>query len=120
MRCVPGCHLCCLETEMPLTLEDVVRISKLGYDPAEFAEFRDGALRLRNVGGRCYFLDPGGKCRIYEHRPDGCRAYPVVVDARTGECVLDNLCPAVDTIDEAEFREKCSIAKRVISNMIRE
>lgn len=119
MRCVPGCHLCCLDTDMPLTLEDIVRISKLGYDPAEFSEYRRGALRLRNVNGRCYFLDSNGKCRIYQNRPYGCRAYPVVVEAETGECVLDGTCPAVETVEEEEFKEKCSIARWVVANIIR-
>lgn len=119
MRCLPGCHLCCLETEMPLTEDDVIRLASLGYDVEEFAEFRGGALRLRNVGGRCVFLDERGRCRVYESRPTGCRAYPVVIDADTGECLLDDLCPAADTVDPGEFRSWCELARRVVSSALR-
>lgn len=37
--------------------------------------------------GRCVFLDPGGRCSVYEARPRQCRTYPfwpeVVATART-------------------------------------
>ncbi|RLG47527.1 MAG: YkgJ family cysteine cluster protein [Thermoproteota archaeon] len=115
MRCPPGCHLCCLNTRMPLTRGDVKRITSLGYDPGEFA-VRDerGILRLRNVGGRCYFLRDG-RCSIYESRPLGCRAYPVVWDPERGACVKDPECPG--ELEAGEFVEMCAMALRVVEEL---
>ncbi len=119
VRCPPGCHLCCLDTEMPLTQADVLRLVSHGHELEEFAEFRDGLLRLKNVGGRCVFLNGRGRCRVYPIRPAGCRAYPVVVEAESGECVLDDLCPAADTVEPSEFAEWCRLAREVVSSAIR-
>ena len=95
-RVAPGvyCARCCYGTEMPLTEDDVRRLERLGYRRAEFAvRGPDGVLRLRNVGGRCYFLDPRtGACRVYEHRPLGCRLYPLVCVPGLGVTV-DPECP---------------------------
>jgi len=104
---------------MSLTQVDVLRLVSHGHELEEFAEFRGGLLRLRNVGGRCVFLDDRGRCRVYPIRPNDCRAYPVVVDAGRGECVLDDLCPAVDTVEPGEFAEWCRLAREVVSSAIR-
>ncbi len=116
MMCPEGCHLCCIETEMILTEDDARRLESLGYRREEFAEFRDGFLRLRNVDGRCFFLRDG-RCSVYEHRPMGCRAYPVVFDLDGGRCTLDPLCPASHTVSREEFREGCSIVRRVLRDV---
>ena len=108
MICPEGCHLCCLETEMILTESDVRRLESLGYRREDFSEFRDGFVRLKNIDGRCYFLRDG-KCEVYEHRPMGCRAYPVVFDLKRGECVIDDYCPAGWTVSDEEFDEKCGL-----------
>ena len=34
-----------------------------------------------------------GKCSIYEHRPIGCRLYPVIIDIETFEPIIDEECP---------------------------
>lgn len=89
------CGKCCEDTEMPLTRDDVKRILALGYRLEEFAEFRGGVLRLKNVGGRCVFNDPETKlCKIYEHRPDGCRLYPLVYVDGLGPALDAEVCPA--------------------------
>ena len=88
-----GCSLCCRSTLMPLTNEDVRRLTALGYPEGSFTEKVGGWVRLRNdAAGDCYFLK-GGLCSVYPHRPEGCRAYPLVVDADSGEAVLDPECP---------------------------
>lgn len=115
MLCPEGCHICCIETEMILTESDIRRIESLGYSREEFSEKSD-FYRLRNVNGRCYFLE-GGKCKIYENRPLGCRAYPVVFNISANECELDDLCPAIDTIDEDEFEEKCLIILKILEEL---
>jgi len=84
------CGKCCYETEMPLTNEDVKRIESLGYKKEDFSIVVNGIRRLRNVNGKCYFLR-NNRCIIYEHRPEGCRLYPLVFDGK--DVVVDKLCP---------------------------
>ncbi|RLG40132.1 MAG: YkgJ family cysteine cluster protein [Thermoproteota archaeon] len=116
MICLEGCFLCCLDTEMILTEEDIRRLESLGYEREDFSEFRDGFIRLKNVDGRCFFLKDG-KCSIYEYRPLGCRAYPVIFDLSSGKCTLDELCPARQTVSEEELEEKCRLVKRVLKDI---
>jgi len=94
------CALCCYNTEMPLTEEDIARLEALGYQRSEFAVLgEDGVHRLRNVDGHCFFLDPAtGACRVYWAKPEGCRLYPLVYDAEQGRVVVDPECPAADSI----------------------
>ena len=77
---------------MFLTPIDVNRIVKLGYKLGDFAERVDQGWRLRNVDGKCFFLD-GLKCKIYRYRPQGCRLYPLVYDRDEHKTTLDDLCP---------------------------
>jgi len=95
-----GCAVCCFETEMPLTGDDIRRIEKLGFRHVEFTVEVDGETRLRNRGGNCFFLEDS-KCRVYESRPEGCRVYPLVYDVDAHKFVLDTVCP-----NAAEFRVK--------------
>ena len=96
------CAQCCYGTEMVLTLEDIERITAAGYRLEEFAEYRGGFVRLRNVDGHCVFLDPAtGRCRIYPVRPLGCRLYPLVYDPVRDEVLVDDLCPRADEVRRA-------------------
>ena len=115
MRCAK-CGRCCVETEMILTSEDVERISKLGYDPAQFVRVDEvGFKRLVNVGGVCFFYDPKrSRCRIYKHRPLGCRIYPVVYEVGVGP-IIDPLCPMGHTVGEREFRRKSKALMRLLA-----
>lgn len=94
-----GCALCCHNTKMPLTRLDINRITKLGYQISDFAEKVDHEWRLRNINGKCFFLNEEGRCKIYKYRPYGCRLYPLVYNWKRRETVLDDLCPYKD-----EFR----------------
>ncbi len=87
-----GCVECCLETEMPLTKSDIRRIARQGFRLSDFAVKVGVEWRLRNSSGRCFFLS-GGLCRIYYHRPEGCRLYPLVYNEDMGKLAMDNLCP---------------------------
>ncbi|MCW4020175.1 MAG: YkgJ family cysteine cluster protein [Candidatus Bathyarchaeota archaeon] len=87
-----GCTLCCIETRMPLSHLDIDRILKLDYPLEHFASKTDEGYRLKNQSGRCIFLTED-KCKIYAHRPEGCRLYPLVYDMNTRKAVLDELCP---------------------------
>lgn len=79
---------------MPLTEDDVKRIEGLGFKRDYFARTgRDGVLVLKNKSdGLCVFHD-GSRCTIYEHRPEGCRLYPLVWSPRLGRATLDTYCP---------------------------
>ncbi len=93
------CGRCCYDTEMILTIDDIVEIMGLGYSIDYFAELRDRYVRLRNINGHCVFLDPEtNKCRIYEWRPIGCRLYPLVYDPWRDEVLIDELCPKAGTL----------------------
>jgi Fe-S-cluster containining protein len=76
---------------MTLTEADVARLARLG-ERDFFLETPDGELRLRNVSGRCVFL-AGGRCRVYPHRPEGCRLYPLILDLDSRRTVCDDFCP---------------------------
>ncbi len=99
-RCI-ACGICCLGTQMELLVEDINRITGLGYKLEEFAVFDGTYYRLRNVEGHCYFYDPETrKCKIYAHRPRGCRLYPLVYD---GDGVtVDKTCPTWRTVPKRE------------------
>jgi Fe-S-cluster containining protein len=87
------CLRCCYGTEMILLREDIERLEGLGF--RGFYEVRGGFARLRNVGGRCFFLDLGVRgCLVYPGRPLGCRIYPLIYDEGLG-AVLDPECPLV-------------------------
>ncbi len=108
------CGKCCYETEMPLTEEDIERIERLGFKRKEFVVEVDGIPRLRNVGGKCFFLDEFNRCRIYENRPIGCRIYPVVLDLESGRAVVDDLCPKKDSVREEDLRKAEVILKELV------
>ncbi|TET58269.1 YkgJ family cysteine cluster protein [Candidatus Bathyarchaeota archaeon] len=86
------CAKCCLETRMPLSNHDIKRILKLGYKLEYFAAKTDEGWRLKNDSGRCVFLIEK-RCRIYPHRPEGCRLYPLIYDETLKKVVIDPLCP---------------------------
>jgi len=107
------CIKCCIETEMPLTRTDIKRILSLGY-PLQYFVVKDGeTLKLKNVNGRCVFLTEGG-CKIYNHRPEGCRLYPLIYDENLNKPVLDDYCP-----HKNEFQPKKDDAEKLI-NLIKE
>lgn len=84
---------------MPLSKEDIERITNLGY--SEFYVEAEGERRLRNKEGLCWFLS-NGKCRIYENRPEGCRLYPLILYEEENTVGLDSDCPHHDGFDLSE------------------
>jgi Fe-S-cluster containining protein len=116
LRC-SNCGLCCEETVMELSSEDIARLEKMGYRSEEFAVTDDGATRLRNVDGYCIFYSRADKkCQIYEKRPIGCRLYPVVYLANEG-AIVDELCPNGQTISEQELRTKGRILEKLLKKI---
>lgn len=88
-----SCGLCCRDTEMVLLESDIARLEQLGYRREDFSREAGGLVRLRNVGGYCYFYDRAtGLCRVYGSRPLGCQLYPLVFDEAKG-VLIDPECP---------------------------
>ena len=85
------CIHCCKDTHMPLSYDDVDRISGLGYEPHFFVQRSRGWLQLRNRKGKCVFHDGTG-CIIYDNRPEGCRLYPVIFNKEFDSAVVDEEC----------------------------
>ena len=114
MRC-SNCGLCCEETEMELSSNDVKKLKEAGYRRGEFAVLNNDVVRLRNVDGRCYFYSLAeNNCRVYENRPLGCSLYPVVYLPDEG-AIVDELCPMWHTVSEKELRVK----GRTLVNLLR-
>ncbi len=105
------CHKCCIETEMPLTKKDIRRIRSLGYK--DFYINDNGIYKLKNINGMCIFLSKEG-CRIYAHRPLGCRLYPLVYDGEN--VVLDDLCPKINKIPKDSVKRY----KKLLLNLVKE
>jgi len=97
---------------MLLSLEDIENLERVGYDRSKFIRFdKQGFARLRNVHSVCTFYDPErDRCKIYRHRPAGCRIYPVMYSEKEG-VVVDTFCPTEATVSEAELKRK---GKKVI------
>jgi Fe-S-cluster containining protein len=91
------CSKCCVDTQMTLVESDVRSLEEAGYSDFCF-ETCDGSLQLRNNDSRCVFLTDLG-CNAYEHRPEGCRLYPLVLDMGSDQVITDDFCPY-----RAEFR----------------
>ncbi len=108
MRC-SHCGVCCTETEMLLSNEDIKRLEKKGFHKKYFVKIdKDGYAFLKNRNGYCVFYDlENHRCRIYDAKPAGCGIYPVILDEDVG-IVVDNICPekASVTVDEKEEKGK--------------
>ncbi len=86
-----GCIHCCKDTHMPLSYDDVARISRLGYASHFFVRRLRSWLQLQNRKGKCVFHNGTG-CIIYDNRPDGCQLYPVIFDKELDSAVVDDEC----------------------------
>jgi len=116
VRC-SNCGICCEETMMELSSEDIERLENKGYRLEEFAVIDEGVTRLRNVDGYCYFYSRADKkCQIYENRPMGCYLYPVVYLANEG-AIVDELCPMGQTVSEQELRTKGKILDKLLKKI---
>ena len=87
-----------------------------------FTEDSDGSWRLRNVDGRCVFLNDG-LCSVYPARPDGCVLYPLILYVDVDEVDLHEFCPHRhefrisagdrDWLRRSIAREEAEIVRRV-------
>ena len=92
------CVQCCIETRMPLSVFDVTKIVKRGYDLSDFTIKAGEGRQLKNITGRCVFLSEDG-CTIYPYRPEGCQLYPLIYDEERRKAVMDHLCPYASEFD---------------------
>jgi Fe-S-cluster containining protein len=92
---------------MMLSNADVERLEKMGYNRQEFVRYdRHGFVRLKNRRGFCVFYDVERcRCRVYKHRPLGCRVYPVIFSEQEG-IIVDDLCPMKNTVSKIELERK--------------
>jgi Fe-S-cluster containining protein len=106
MRC-SHCGVCCEKTEMLLSNTDIEFLERLGHDSQKFVwHDRHGFPRLKNRRGFCVFYDVEKcRCKIYRHRPLGCRIYPVIYSEQEG-VIVDDLCPMRNTVSKTELRRK--------------
>lgn len=116
------CGKCCENTEMILLMDDIERIASLGFKVKDFVVYSKGFPRLRNVDGRCVFLDPKTRlCKIYDWRPRGCRLYPLVYVIRSysEEIAVDNSCPQAYTVDSNDIRSAAPQIANLVSSIFR-
>lgn len=115
-------RICCVDTEMTLTKKDAERIDTLGHNRSDYlVKTSDGYCELRNVDGHCYFYDTNSKtCRVYEDRPEGCRYYPIIYDAKKRKCIVDTDCPSRETMSRAEIRKVCHRVRRLVETLMKE
>jgi Fe-S-cluster containining protein len=111
MRCL-HCGVCCRDTEMLLSAEDIERLERKGYRKEFFVRFdRAGYAKLRNRQGHCVFYDfEKNQCKVHADRPLGCRIYPVIYDEAKG-IVVDSICHAQNTVSE---KQKVKKGKKVL------
>lgn len=112
------CGICCEKTEMMLSNADVERLERVGYDRQKFVRYdRHGFVRLKNCHGFCVFYDvKKSHCRIYKHRPLGCRIYPVIYSEQEG-IIVAGLCPMKNTVSEIELKRKGKKLKELLQKI---
>ena len=73
---------------------DTVRVRAAGFSHAlEMDGDRAAPVLRKAADGNCCLLDANGRCAAYEHRPEGCRAFPLLVGRDRRRLVLATSCP---------------------------
>jgi uncharacterized protein len=120
MRCL-NCGVCCQETQMLLSKDDIKRLVKKGYNKKFFLRYdKKGYAQLRNLKGFCVFYDTEKKqCVVYNDKPLGCSVYPVILDVDVG-VIIDSICSSKDSISEQEMSDKGKIVIELLKQIDRE
>jgi Fe-S-cluster containining protein len=122
-RCT-GCGNCCKDPLLPLTDQDVVRITErtgaqagdfvrwvdrngieMDDEPEAFVRLRQGkrVMIMRQRPGGCHFLGKDDRCSIYASRPLGCRIFPFdPTFSKQGKLVRLKLIQATDCLYELD------------------
>jgi hypothetical protein len=92
---------------MLLSRVDIELLERAGYTGENFVRYdRRGFARLRNRKGYCVFYDvERRRCKVYRHRPLGCRIYPIIYSEEE-RIIVDYLCPVKNTISNNEIKRK--------------
>lgn len=101
------CGVCCRETEMLLSGEDIEQLEREGYRREFFALYdKEGYAKLRNMQSHWVFYEvKSSRCKVYAARPLGCHLYPVIYVEAKG-IVVDKICRAKGKFNEKTMREK--------------
>jgi hypothetical protein len=104
---------------MILLLSDIDRITDKGF--RDFYELKNGFYVLRNIKGKCVFLDLTGRCIIYEDRPLGCIVYPLILD-EDNVAMLDKYCPLSDFFVtlKHDLRRGCELLVQFTDELFRD
>ncbi len=120
------CGVCCLNTEMLISIEDIDRIltnypSKLKLNDFAF-KITPHAYQLKNENNRCFFFNlEEKKCKIYEFKPTGCEFYPLIYSLDNMRCERDSDCPnrSLFNSDHEDFKQNCNKLKQFIINELK-
>lgn len=107
---------------MQLSVQDIKRLERLGYNRKEFTIMKKGFRSLRNLNDVCFFFDPESKhCKVYANRPEGCRFYPIVYSLSDKKPIIDNeVCRNTSTITISELERASPDLTRLIKRIIEE
>ena len=109
---------------MLLTNEDIKRIESQGFSRTDFClptKEANGFNQLKNVNGRCYFLNEDGKCSIYTIRPLGCQVYPLVFELSEGDVIIDEDCREVKWFAKQQYEtEQLASVKELANTLLKE
>ena len=86
-----GCGQCC-EKGVAIYLSDIERWSK---DGTVYQVFPNLTVSVESVPLSLHLERENGKCKIYDNRPQSCRAYPLKHDG-TGFLLRDEGCPGLN------------------------
>jgi len=120
------CGKCCLDTEMPISMQDINNIltnypKKLNKD--EFTlKLSENHYQLKNIDGHCFFFNNKNKlCNIYKFRPQGCRFYPLIFDNDIRKCIYDDYCPRTNLffLDKNKLKNKCIQLKNFLLEQLK-
>ncbi|MBD3197171.1 MAG: YkgJ family cysteine cluster protein [Candidatus Lokiarchaeota archaeon] len=105
------CGLCCLNTEMLLSKNEItVIIDKFPYKitQKEFStRLNETLYQLINIDGHCFFYDIElGTCEIYDFRPQGCEFYPFIYNQEKQMCEFDSECPNINLFNQDDNKKE--------------
>ena len=103
---------------MMLSNKDIEHLEEAGYNRQKFAHCdRNGYVRLKNRHGVCVFYDvEKRRCRIYKHRPLGCRIYPIIYSEQKG-IMVDDICPMKSTVSKVELERKGKVVIELLQRI---
>jgi hypothetical protein len=105
---------------MQLSLDDILRLEKLGYARKDFARIKNGFYTLKNRDGACFFFDAEPRnCRVYADRPEGCKYYPIIYSLDDRRPITDNdECHRACTVTEQELKASAPKLARLIKRIL--